>query len=128
MRVSTETRVPFSAYQEPQEHAESTKERPVIIQDKMTEVPSVPNVSLEGNKVQIDQERRERERLDETLKALNAMVSERRLQFEKHDQTGRIIVRVVDSTTGEMIREIPPKKILDMVGRMLQGLLVDERA
>jgi flagellar protein FlaG len=39
------------------------------------------------------------------------------------------MVKVIDENTGEVIREIPPKKILDMVANMLElaGLLVDER-
>jgi len=38
-------------------------------------------------------------------------------------------VKVLDSETNEVIREIPPEKILDMVAKMweLAGLIVDER-
>ena len=54
----------------------------------------------------------------------------RRLEFEPHERTDRLMVKVVDTTTDEIIREIPPEKIIDMVADMLEmaGILVDERA
>ncbi|KKM12434.1 flagellar protein FlaG [Clostridiales bacterium PH28_bin88] len=50
-------------------------------------------------------------------------------RFTVHEGTKAIMVRVLDSETGEVIREIPPEKILDMVAKMweLTGLFVDER-
>lgn len=52
------------------------------------------------------------------------------LRFSVHEGTKDIIVRVVDTSTGEILREIPPEKILDAVAEMerLIGLLFDERA
>jgi len=54
----------------------------------------------------------------------------RRLEFESHDRRDRIMVKVVDTATDEVIREIPPEKIIDMVADMLEmaGILIDERA
>ena len=51
------------------------------------------------------------------------------LQFEPYDKTGDMIVRIIDTNTKEVIREIPSKKILDMVANMLEmaGLLVDKK-
>ena len=39
------------------------------------------------------------------------------------------MVKIIDITTDEIIREIPPEKILDIVAGLweLSGLLVDER-
>lgn len=50
-------------------------------------------------------------------------------EFSIHEQTKQIMVKVLDRDTGEMIREIPPEKILDMVAKMweMAGILVDER-
>ena len=51
------------------------------------------------------------------------------LKFEAHEKTGDMIVRIIDTNTKEVIREIPSEKILDMVANMLEmaGILVDER-
>lgn len=53
----------------------------------------------------------------------------RQLEFKIHEKTKEIIVKVVDSDTKEVIREIPPEKLLDMFASVLEmaGLLVDER-
>ncbi len=53
----------------------------------------------------------------------------RQFKFSVHEKTNRIMVKVIDTETKEVIREIPPEKILDMVGQMweMAGILVDER-
>lgn len=50
-------------------------------------------------------------------------------EFSIHEQTREIMVKVIDRETGELIREIPPEKILDLIAKMweLAGILVDER-
>ena len=53
----------------------------------------------------------------------------RSCQISVHERTHEIMVKVVDDETGEVIREVPPKKILDMFANLLEmaGLIVDER-
>ncbi|MBF8982958.1 flagellar protein FlaG [Lutibacter sp. B2] len=52
------------------------------------------------------------------------------LKFSIHEKTKQIMVKVIDDTTKEVIREIPSKKILDMVADMMEkaGLFVDKKA
>lgn len=56
-------------------------------------------------------------------------MQKRSLRFQIHERTNEVIVKVIDSETEEVIREIPPEKLLDMFANMLElaGLLVDER-
>ncbi|MTI46790.1 flagellar protein FlaG [Sporosalibacterium faouarense] len=56
-------------------------------------------------------------------------VYDRKLKFSVHEKTNSIIVKIVDSNTDEVIREIPPEKILDMVANLLEmaGIIVDEK-
>lgn len=56
-------------------------------------------------------------------------IQNRSVEFKVHEKTHDIIVKVIDSDTKEVIREIPSEKILDMFAAMLEqaGLLVDER-
>jgi len=51
-----------------------------------------------------------------------------RLEFSIHEKTRQIMVKVYRED--ELIREIPPEKILDMVAKMMEwaGLIVDETA
>ncbi|HEX3010710.1 MAG TPA: flagellar protein FlaG [Syntrophomonadaceae bacterium] len=71
------------------------------------------------------------EDIAEAIKEVNKKLTfhNKRLQFSVHDKTKQIMVKVVDELTGEVIREIPPKKVLDMVAMTWEeiGLLVDEK-
>ena len=52
------------------------------------------------------------------------------IEYEKHDVFNTYIVKIVDRETREVIREIPPRKILDMVASMCEiaGVLLDKKA
>lgn len=64
------------------------------------------------------------EKANKTLMGVNTS-----FEFTIHEQTKEIMVRVINSETNEVIREIPPEKILDLVAKIweLAGILVDER-
>ncbi len=67
---------------------------------------------------------------DAIEKANRAIVgANREFSFSIHEKTNRIMVKIIDSETKEIIREIPPEKILDMVAQMweMAGILIDER-
>lgn len=51
--------------------------------------------------------------------------------YEQHDKfKNTFIVKIVDNSTGQVIQEIPPKKLLDMVAKMCEmvGVLFDKKA
>lgn len=50
--------------------------------------------------------------------------------YEVHEKLNDVMIKIVDNNTKEVILEVPPKKILDMVSKMMEmvGLLVDKRA
>ena len=56
-------------------------------------------------------------------------VSGRKFEYAIHAKTKEIMIKVIDVDTNEIIREIPPEKVLDMVAKMweMAGLIVDER-
>jgi flagellar protein FlaG len=64
------------------------------------------------------------EKINKALEGTN-----RRFEYSVHEGTNDIMIKVIDESTKEVVREIPPKKILDMVASMMEmaGLLVDER-
>ncbi|MEK3790872.1 flagellar protein FlaG [Paenibacillus sp. FSL R7-0204] len=65
--------------------------------------------------------------LDRALKALEG--PEKSFEVSVHKETKAIMVKVLNKETGELIREIPAEKTLDMVANMMHiaGILVDER-
>ena len=67
----------------------------------------------------------------EAIERANRAISgaNRRFEYSFHDKTNEVIVKVIDSESNEVIREIPPKKILDLVASLMEiaGIIVDER-
>lgn len=65
--------------------------------------------------------------LDRALKALEGPSTT--LEVSMHKETKTIMVKILNKETGELIREIPPEKTLDLVANMMQiaGIIVDER-
>lgn len=72
-----------------------------------------------------------KEKLEEVVKGLNEFLqpSHTSLKFELHDELQEYYVQIIDERTDEVIREIPPKKLLDMYAAMMEfvGLLVDKK-
>ncbi|MBE6044697.1 MAG: flagellar protein FlaG [Clostridium thermopalmarium] len=53
------------------------------------------------------------------------------IEYERHDKfKNQFVIKIINNDTKEVIREIPPKKILDMVAEMckIAGIIVDEKA
>ncbi len=66
------------------------------------------------------------------LESLPQLV-QRNLEFRVDDETGKQVVRVVDTDTGKLIRQIPPEAILNVISRaqdllddMSKGVLLDD--
>ncbi len=68
--------------------------------------------------------------IDAIEKANEAVsIANRRFEYSIHEKTKHIMVKVIDIKTEEIVREIPPEKILDLVAMIweMTGLIVDER-
>ena len=52
----------------------------------------------------------------------------RELKIQVHGETGNIIIKVISQDNGRIIREIPPKELLDLAARMdeMSGTLLNE--
>ncbi len=62
--------------------------------------------------------------LEDTVQAFN-----QRLSFVLHEESGRMQVHVIDNKTQEVVKELPPTEILEVVARIRQmvGLLLDKK-
>jgi flagellar protein FlaG len=109
-RVHTEQRVPGSR----QDRA-SGEQQPAVI----------------GQQPTLDREAIENQVIRAIETANNSHVSRfTRLEFSIHETTRQIMVKVYDRTTDEVIREIPPERVLDFVAFLWEaaGIIVDNRA
>ena len=59
----------------------------------------------------------------------NLEPSGRKLEYSIHERTNRILVKVIDIQTEEVIKEIPDEKLIDMMADLCEasGILVDEK-
>ncbi len=72
-----------------------------------------------------------KEKIKRIADAMDSYVQsiQRDLNIQVHEETGKIMVKVVSRDTGEVIREIPPKELLDLAAKMdeMTGTLFNEK-
>lgn len=72
-----------------------------------------------------------KDELEKAVEQTNRIIfkDDNRFEFKVHERTGRIMVKLINKKTDEVVKEIPPEKILDLVASIwdLVGILVDER-
>jgi len=66
------------------------------------------------------------DRVREQVRAFEQRASS--VQFAIDNESGQVLIRIVNKSSGEMIRQIPPEEILDLQARLkdLRGLLLHE--
>lgn len=63
------------------------------------------------------------ERLNELLRS-----AERRVRFRIDDESGKTLIFVVDASTGEIVRQIPPSQLLTIAHRVgVPGAILEAR-
>lgn len=69
------------------------------------------------------------EKIRKAVEKLNSALEATECRYSFHDDTNRIVIRVVDKETDEVIKEFPAEETLDMIYKAweLAGILVDEK-
>lgn len=93
---------------------------------KMLNVKDLKQAELQGAKLPISEEQLLRA-IERSIKALQGPYTT--CEVSVHDKTKAIMVKVMDRDSGELLREIPPEKTLELAAMMMEyaGILVDER-
>ena len=72
-----------------------------------------------------------KEELEATVEKANQFLLGLKTQFDfkVHEGTGRTVVRLIDKQTQEVVKEIPPEKMLDVLESIWDsaGILVDRK-
>ncbi|MBS5982639.1 flagellar protein FlaG [Clostridium sp.] len=72
----------------------------------------------------------DKKELDKSLKKLNRFLEDDSVhaEYSVHEDFRTVMIKIIDDTTKEVILEIPPKKILDMVASMCKQFgLIDKK-
>jgi len=72
----------------------------------------------------------EREQLEKVAQQLQDFMGEmnRSLQFQVDEDSGRDVIKVLDKTTGDVIKQYPSEEVLSLVSKLSEtaGLLIDQ--
>lgn len=73
-----------------------------------------------------------KETLDKLIDEVNDKfrLVNKEFSYSIHEKTNRFIVKIKDSESGEILKEIPSEESLDMVAKIMEmtGLLIDEKS
>ncbi|MGE7944161.1 flagellar protein FlaG [Lysinibacillus xylanilyticus] len=108
---------------------------------KLTETKSITNSAVtaqskaqpsnEKTTVASEEQEISKEKLEQAVNTINEFlqINHNASKFVLHDGLDRYFVQVVDTQTEEVVKEIPPKKLLDAFYEMqkLLGMIVDEK-
>lgn len=82
----------------------------------------------------VDRSEEKNEKVKEAIDILNKLLKKKnaKIEFESHDFfKNDLMIKIVDEDTGNIIVEVPPKKILDMIAslvEMAEGIVIDKKA
>lgn len=101
------------------------------VNDKVTKIEGQNKESSKENVAEKKESEFQPEQLKPAVDLANKMLfkNNTHLKFEIHEKTKEVMVRIVRDDTGEVVKEVPPEKMLDMVAKIWEtlGILVDEK-
>ena len=76
-----------------------------------------------------EQQQNSNEKIKKAVEQLNRNMPHSEAVFGIHDGTNRVMIKIVDKDTREVIKEFPPEETLDMIAKVweLAGIMIDER-
>lgn len=85
----------------------------------------------QGRKVNSSQNQQlEREQLEKVAQQLQDFMGEmsRSLQFQVDEESGRDVIKILDRTSGDVIKQYPSEEVLSLVSKLSEsaGILIDQ--
>ena len=109
-------------------------EPPAAVQVAAPRAPAVaepaPQAEHEARASAVDQVKAMRKQIEEALAELNQQmkVNGRNLAFSMDEKANRMVIRVTDSVTGEVVRQIPDETVLRIAHSIddFKGVMLDQ--
>lgn len=90
------------------------------------------NIAQDNKKVSMAKNTISKETLDKLITEVNHKFKlvNKEFSYDIHEKTNRITVKIKDSETGDILKEIPSEESLDLAAKIkeMAGLLVDEKS
>ncbi|HWQ43599.1 MAG TPA: flagellar protein FlaG [Desulfosporosinus sp.] len=110
------TTIPVDTF--PGQKQERSQDTPLKVVDRKQEVPSA-------------REEIPREEVEKTVEKLNRLMGiiDKRYEYSVHEESHRLIVKIIDQNNGEVLAEIPSKRAMEILDSFTQmaGLFFDKR-
>lgn len=102
----------------------SAARKPETVSSKETTQTEKPRPDQEG------MARDNRDRIERIARAMDDYLksTQKELEIQVHEETGKIMVKIISKEDGKVVREVPPEEMLNLAARMEQmvGVLIDE--
>ena len=127
-RVSSQTAAPKTAEPNKTESTDGESSKKQVEIAKGSDESVTLSIMADDQLVD-DQKNVNLDRLKKVMEQAIAAMPHSDAKFGIHDKTNRIIIKLVDRETQEVIKEIPPEKTLDLLAKRMElaGVLVDQR-
>ncbi len=127
-RVSSQTAAPRTAEPNKTESTDGESSKKQVEIAKGSDESVTLSIMADDQLVD-DQKNVNLDRLKKVMEQAIAAMPHSDAKFGIHDKTNRIIIKLVDRETQEVIKEIPPEKTLDLLAKRMElaGVLVDQR-
>lgn len=92
---------------------------------------SVIKDGVDTNQNKNEKEKFTKEKLDKAVEKLNKFLEDEmtHAEYEKHEDLGTLMIKIVDDETKEVVAELPPEKVLDMIAGLCRQVgLFDKKA
>ena len=110
------------------ENAQSSVHTPEQV-EKTTNVVANAQEKGQADSEQNKEQQPSHEQIRKAVEKLNRSMQNTEAVFGIHEDTNRVTIKILDKSTKEVIKELPPEKTLDMIAKVweLAGILIDER-
>lgn len=120
---------PVIQVEKPEVNTESTEPQAERVDQSTSVVENAQAKGQTGAGAQQDETSAASEQIKKAVEKMNKSMNNSEAVFGIHEGTNRVTIKIVDKTTKEVIKELPPEKTLDMIAKAweMAGILVDEK-
>ena len=98
-----------------------TSEHVTNVDAKTLSVPKIENSARQNAGTDAkEQQQAANEKIKKAVEQLNKSMPHSEAVFGIHEDTNRVMIKIIDKDTKELIREFPPEETLDMIAKVWQ--------
>ena len=121
---------PAAPAEKPAEYSSATVQPATKVDATTVVVENAQNNAQQNANKQGGEQQPTNEQIKKAVEELNRKINTNtEAVFGMHEATNRVTIKIVDKSTKEVIKELPPEKTLDMIAKVweIAGILVDEK-